>query len=542
MNSFKKIKFIQCVLYVLLFFFIAQGIPAQDMTGDVNGDSFINIVDALLTAQFYVGLAPAPFNEQTADVDCSGEVDIVDALLIARYYVGLIEQFPCSEPTPTPVITLQPTQPEKLILLGKCETGIGHRENWTNAIAVGNYLYVTTKRGIKIFSVPDMNNPVFIKDTDICKETVFLYMESAGNLIFALDDLDDDLYIIDVTNPLEPVVVSTIDTYKITDFAYKDHYLFLAASDYLTVFTISDPALPVEVTRLSEKSAALFLRDTILFSIIDDNTISDDFKIFNVSSPGNPLLIASVDQEGSDIAVSGDYAYIRFLSKLRIYNISDSYNPFMVFPLTDDGTFFYSNQGYYPQSIYPVGSILLYARPGGLVPVDISSVTAPGYMEFIRLPGYSSEDNYRGISIMLTKGKLLITYGDETYGSGIKYADFTVPSAPAFNDYIDACGYAYTPFLISPETAYIADGMGGIKVIDVTDPGNPVAEKIIDGDILIDFTRSGNYLYGLDSTLMTVDSTINEVVEQTSPIDISYINNRLLPIIIMCIFLYSRKE
>jgi len=63
--------------------------------GDVNENGTIDIVDALLIAQYYVGLDPANFNPGLADVNCSGIRDIIDALLIARYYVGLISSFPC---------------------------------------------------------------------------------------------------------------------------------------------------------------------------------------------------------------------------------------------------------------------------------------------------------------------------------------------------------------------------------------------------------------------------------------------------------------
>jgi arabinoxylan arabinofuranohydrolase len=69
-------------------------VPASNQ-GDVNGDNDVNIVDALLTAQYYVGLNPSGFNSGRADVNCSGSIDIVDALLIAQYYVGLITSFPC---------------------------------------------------------------------------------------------------------------------------------------------------------------------------------------------------------------------------------------------------------------------------------------------------------------------------------------------------------------------------------------------------------------------------------------------------------------
>jgi len=62
--------------------------------GDVNSDGYIDIVDALLTAQYYVGLNPDGFNTDTADVDENGIIDILDALYIAQYYVGLINEFP----------------------------------------------------------------------------------------------------------------------------------------------------------------------------------------------------------------------------------------------------------------------------------------------------------------------------------------------------------------------------------------------------------------------------------------------------------------
>jgi len=65
------------------------------LRGDVNGNGTIDIVDALLIAQHYVGLNPPGFLPVNADVNCSGGIDIVDALLVAQYYVGLISSFPC---------------------------------------------------------------------------------------------------------------------------------------------------------------------------------------------------------------------------------------------------------------------------------------------------------------------------------------------------------------------------------------------------------------------------------------------------------------
>jgi hypothetical protein len=63
--------------------------------GDVNGSGTVDIVDALLIAQYYVGLNPSGFVAANADVNCTGTIDVVDALVVAQYYVGLISSFPC---------------------------------------------------------------------------------------------------------------------------------------------------------------------------------------------------------------------------------------------------------------------------------------------------------------------------------------------------------------------------------------------------------------------------------------------------------------
>ncbi|MBN2737660.1 MAG: glycoside hydrolase family 9 protein [Spirochaetales bacterium] len=63
--------------------------------GDVNNSGKIDIVDALLTAQYYVGLIPSEFILSRADVNCSETVNIVDAMLMAQFYVKIIQVFPC---------------------------------------------------------------------------------------------------------------------------------------------------------------------------------------------------------------------------------------------------------------------------------------------------------------------------------------------------------------------------------------------------------------------------------------------------------------
>jgi mannan endo-1,4-beta-mannosidase len=66
--------------------------PPPDNKGDANNDGTIDIIDALLIAQCYVGLTSCPGTD-VGDTNCDGSIDIIDALLIAQYYVGLISGF-----------------------------------------------------------------------------------------------------------------------------------------------------------------------------------------------------------------------------------------------------------------------------------------------------------------------------------------------------------------------------------------------------------------------------------------------------------------
>ena len=63
--------------------------------GDVNGDDVINIIDALMIAQYAVRFAPTGFIAANADVNCDSIISVVDALIIAQINVGLISAFPC---------------------------------------------------------------------------------------------------------------------------------------------------------------------------------------------------------------------------------------------------------------------------------------------------------------------------------------------------------------------------------------------------------------------------------------------------------------
>lgn len=85
---------------VALFTFeYAKADTKPDVTyGDANGDNTIDVSDALLICQIYLGnVAPTDTQNAAADVNGDGTVNVSDALMICQYYLGNITEFPAGK-------------------------------------------------------------------------------------------------------------------------------------------------------------------------------------------------------------------------------------------------------------------------------------------------------------------------------------------------------------------------------------------------------------------------------------------------------------
>ncbi len=92
-----------CIVIALLALCAGHAFGA---CGDANSSGAVDIVDALIVAQYYVGLSPANIDLSASDANGDGSVGIVDALLIAQYYVGLLASLNgCTQATATPAAT-----------------------------------------------------------------------------------------------------------------------------------------------------------------------------------------------------------------------------------------------------------------------------------------------------------------------------------------------------------------------------------------------------------------------------------------------------
>lgn len=97
------------VLWIVFFLCITGLLFSHEaiVCGDVNGDDKANILDALMIAQFFVGLN-VPINLTRADVNCDGNINIIDALVISQSNINLITiDCECLH-SPCPEVPLEP--------------------------------------------------------------------------------------------------------------------------------------------------------------------------------------------------------------------------------------------------------------------------------------------------------------------------------------------------------------------------------------------------------------------------------------------------
>jgi len=108
MQTLNPTKYQKIVLALIFLMVVCSFASAQTKWGDVNGNNTVDIIDALLVAQYSVGSIGSLPVASVADVSGDGKINIIDALQIAQYYIGVITVFP-AENKPTPSPTSMPT-------------------------------------------------------------------------------------------------------------------------------------------------------------------------------------------------------------------------------------------------------------------------------------------------------------------------------------------------------------------------------------------------------------------------------------------------
>ena len=164
-------------------------------------------------------------------------------------------------------------------------------------------------------------------------------MEVQGGFVYISED---DLTIIDATNPSRPYIFKTIEMKNPQWISYQSGYLFLQEGDGNTqIVDVIDPYHPHLLNPISQ-AGVLALSNGLLYSINSPNTYkSGTFCVYNFSNPNNPALISekkNIVDWGKDIKIQGDYGFIIGAEPLlTVVNISNPLDISIISTVYEEG-------------------------------------------------------------------------------------------------------------------------------------------------------------------------------------------------------------
>ena len=371
--------------------------------------------------------------------------------------------------------------------------------SWSYALSIspdGDIVFVGSGGGIYITDVSDPGNPVILSEirtrslVDDCtydpvNKRLYVCAYFSGIEIWDLSDL---------SNPVRMSRIAT-EPYPRSGVAFSGDYLFIASNTKVWSIDISDPYQPqfVNSVYLDESLILqILLKDSTLYVVSDVGGL----KLIDVSDPLNLNILARYGFiSGSEFDIKGDYLYaVTGSAELMILNIADENN------VSVAGTYYL---GGYPMDIQVIDNKAYVGKvstDGGLQIIDISDPSSP-----VPLSIYSGNFQFvTGIdSNIYTTSSSTFSIFETADSSTVQYlGGFEIP------------GFVQD---ISVKGNHVFTGNGGLRVFDVSDSTHPyqVGYVNLPGDIVKPVNDSLVILLPLS---MTASNTVN-IVDITDPVN-----------------------
>jgi hypothetical protein len=226
-------------------------------------------------------------------------------------------------------LTVSPSVP--IAAIGSISTG-----SQPSSLAVaGRYAYVINQSDgtMQIVDVSNPANPV-----NVSTLTGLYFPDSivvAGRYAYVSGGR---LQIIDVSNPANPVMLGSSSSSG-GFVAVSGGYAYVTGGLNMQVVDVSNPSNPVTVGSVVTGASAYCITVAGRYAYIG---YQPDLQIFDVSNPTNPTVVSTVNAHAPDpvsIAISGRYAYVGCEATTQIFDVSNPASPVQVGQVGNGGTF-----------------------------------------------------------------------------------------------------------------------------------------------------------------------------------------------------------
>jgi hypothetical protein len=380
---------------------------------------------------------------------------------------------------------------------------------WTHYAAIsGNYAYVATlDSGLRVI---DLSNPLQPVEVAACDSGTALDVTVTDSYAVVMKGIASDLYlnVWNVADPTHPVLEGSILT-QITGLRRVSSSgnlvcATMSGSIYAVMMVdISNPAAPVEVGSFGPR--ALLTRTVISGTtayLADRNTGLRTVDLTNPYQISELAHMNSIGAQGLDVAVQGNYAYvtegqgIQGTNGVVIFEISNPAQP--------------ESLGY----VYPEGGRKIvitgdYAYVAGryLCTFSLATPAVPQCVDMQDL--YAPSNGWFG----LAESNGCLYFGNQ---STFYVYSLSNPAAPQL---VGSCNLqAHTMYdrvfelATAGLYAYVADGYGGMRIVDVSDPTNPSEVNWIDGYWV-------GSVAAVENTVIMNDRTRISIYDLTDPLN-----------------------
>jgi len=253
-------------------------------------------------------------------------------------------------------------------------------------------------------------------------------------------------------------------------------YVFVTDNDGLVIIDARTPAKAKKIStiRLGESAFGVAVRNDLAYIVGPGLTIAD------ISDPSNPIILgSSSDSAFEAVCINNSYAYVTGLDgALRIYNIANPSNPYLVKHLADDG---------WGMDLAFHEEILYLADPNnGLQVINVSNPSSPQILQTV-------SNTYGAWDISIYNNTLYLG----CHGHGVRILDISTPETPQIiRNYYDI-GEAYG---VSGDNNYlfVGDLQEGIIVLNVSSPSHPTEITRYSAAASHDIFYDGSYVYDAD--------------------------------------------
>lgn len=152
--------------------------------------------------------------------------------------------------------------------------------------------------GIRVIDVTNPNNPVNV--TTYTRIQDGRLIEAEGNSVF-VSTTSDSIFALNITNVHRPAIYGpfAVGT-RINDMALLNNYLFIMTDNGITVYDVSNMSnlIPVNRIPLSETSIKVFIDSVYMFVGTEDGRL----MVWDISSPASPNIVSQLRVSGFSIS------------------------------------------------------------------------------------------------------------------------------------------------------------------------------------------------------------------------------------------------